>query len=186
MGLPHHDGSPTYVGTDAPGLGDTVTIRMRSHPDDPIEEVWLRTTYDEEPVYHRLSAAPGDSRTLWWSTDLLVHNPVTHYRFLIVRPHNEQLWLTGSGLVDIDVPDASDFKLSTYAPAPDWARDWVVYQIFPDRFARSAVAEERAVPPWALPAGWDDPVVFELDDPRTAVQLFGGDIDGIVEHLDHV
>ena len=29
-------------------------------------------------------------------------------------------------------------------------------------------------------------MVFEGDDPRTPMQLFGGDLDGITEHLDHV
>ena len=62
----------------------------------------------------------------------------------------------------------------------------MVYQVFPDRFARSAAADEREVPDWALAADWDDEVVFEGGDPRTPMQLFGGDLDGITEHLDHV
>ena len=184
--LPHHDGSPAYVENETPRLGETVTIRMRSHPDDPLEEVWLRTTYDAEPVYQRLASTPGDGETVWWSGDLLVHNPVSHYRFLLVRTDGRQLWLTGNGLVEIDVPDAADFKLSSHTPAPDWARDGVVYQIFPDRFGRSHAADDRPTPPWALPASWSDPVIFDLEDPRTAVQLFGGDLDGIVERLEHL
>ena len=85
-----------------------------------------------------------------------------------------------------DVPDAADFRLAAHPEAPDWGRDGVVYQVFPDRFARSAAADGREVPDWALPAEWDDEVVFEGSDPRTPMQLFGGDLDGITEHLDHV
>jgi alpha-glucosidase len=181
---PHHDGSPAYVDNDAPQLGETVTVRMRSHADDPIEGVWLRTTYDAEPVYLTMNPS-ADGPTTWWEAGLLVHNPVTHYRFLIARRDGQQ-WLAGNGLVDIDVPDAADFKLSSYAPAPDWARDGVVYQIFPDRFARSAAADERPTPQWAIPARWTDTVVFEGTDPRTPLQFFGGDLDGITDHLDHV
>ena len=114
-----------------------------------------------------------------------MHNPETHYRFLIARPDGQQ-WLAGNGLVDIDAPDASDFKITSFAPAPDWARDGVVYQIFPDRFARSNAADERPTPHWALPAQWTDTVIFEGTDPRTPVQFFGGDLDGITDHLDHV
>ncbi len=182
--LPHHDGSSTYVGEEAPRLGESVTVRMRSHVDDPIDDVWLRTTYDAEPVYVALSRTT-DGDTTWWSADLLIHNPVTHYRFLIARGDTQQ-WLTGRGLVDLDIPDAADFKLTSYAPAPDWALDGVVYQIFPDRFARSAAADAQPTPSWAVPANWDDTVVFEGSDPRTPVQYFGGDLDGITEHLDHV
>ena len=62
----------------------------------------------------------------------------------------------------------------------------MVYQIFPDRFARSAAADERPTPAWAHPAEWTDTVLFEGSDPLMPVQLFGGDLDGITDHLDHV
>lgn len=183
--LPHHDGSPTYLDDEAPRLGESVTVRMRSQADDPIEAVWLRTTYDAEPVYH-CTRSSADGETTWWEADLLVHNPVTHYRFLIVRADGQQQWLGGAGLVDIDGPDAADFKVTSHPPAPDWARDGVVYQIFPDRFARSQAADDRPTPAWAHPAQWSDTVVFEGEDPRTPLQFFGGDLDGITEHLDHI
>ncbi|HEX8780348.1 MAG TPA: glycoside hydrolase family 13 protein [Nocardioides sp.] len=181
---PHHDGSPRYVSHDAPGLGETVTVRMRTSADDPVDAVWLRTTYDAEPVY-RPTVRATEGSTVWWSVDLPVHNPVTRYRFLLQRGE-EQEWLTGAGSAGYDVTDATDFRLVAHRPAPDWARDGVVYQVFPDRFARSAAADERETPAWAVPAAWDDEVVFEGTDPRTPLQLFGGDLDGITEHLDHV
>ncbi|PUA81582.1 glycoside hydrolase family 13 protein [Nocardioides currus] len=182
---PHHDGSPRYVADDSPRLGDTVTVRMRSHVGDAIDGVWLRTTYDAEPVFHATTRTT-DGDAVWWAADLPVHNPVTHYRFLIGRTDGTQQWLTGAGLLDVDAPDATDFKLTSYDPAPDWARDGVVYQIFPDRFARSAAADARTTPDWAVAAEWTDTVVFEPGDPHTPAQLFGGDLDGITEHLDHV
>lgn len=174
---PHHDGSPLYVPDQAPSLGSPVPLRLRGRAD----EVWIRTTQDAEPTFHPMTADGAD----WWAGEIPMHNPVMRYRFLVVRG-GVQTWLTGAGLFDHDVPDAFDFKLSSYAAAPDWSVDGVVYQIFPDRFARSATAAERPTPSWAVPADWDDPVVFEGEDPRTPVQLFGGDLDGIVEHLDHV
>jgi alpha-glucosidase len=184
--LPHHDGSPLHVSAEAPALGDTVTVLVRTHVEDsPVESMWLRTTYDAEPVYVEMHPSAAGSTT-WWEAGLLVHNPVTHYRFLIVRTDGSQEWLTGAGLAGHDVPDATDFRISAYPAAPDWGRDAVVYQVFPDRFARSAAAADRATPDWALAADWEDEVAFEPDDPRTPMQLFGGDLDGITEHLDHV
>ncbi len=186
---PHHDGSPLHVFDESPRLGDMVTVRVRTSAADPVDEVWLRTTYDAEPVYHPMTATT-EGEVTWWSGELPVHNPVTHYRFLLVRTgvdgQGEQQWLTAAGLTDIDVPDATDHVLTAYAAAPDWGRDGVVYQVFPDRFARSAAATERPTPPWAVAAAWDDEVVFEGRDPHTPLQLFGGDLDGLTEHLDHV
>lgn len=182
---PHHDGSPLYVDDEAPATGWPVQVRVRTSPEDPVDQVWVRTTYDAEPTYHPCVEVGRDAHTVWWQGDLPVHNPVTHYRFLLVSG-GEQRWLTGAGVVDHDPPDAFDFRLSSHPAAPDWARDAVVYQVFPDRFARSSAADGRETPHWAVPAGWDDTVAFEPYDPHTPLQLFGGDLDGITDHLDHL
>ena len=62
---------------------------------------------------------------------------------------------------------------STRPETPAWVRDAVFYQIFPDRFARSA----RIVPPGPLEP-WDAP--------PTAHGFKGGDLLGVAEHLDHL
>src|SRR5215216_6424458 len=56
---------------------------------------------------------------------------------------------------------------------PAWVRDAVFYQIFPDRFAGSS----RVPKPGPLEA-WDAP--------PTNYGFKGGDLLGIVEHLDHI
>ena len=56
---------------------------------------------------------------------------------------------------------------------PDWVQDAVFYQIFPDRFARS----ERVHKPGNLE---------EWDSPPTPHGYKGGDLLGIVEHLDYL
>ena len=60
----------------------------------------------------------------------------------------------------------------------------MVYQIFPDRFARSAAAADRPLPDWAIPCDWDTPVA--VSRPETPYQFYGGDLDGIIERLDHI
>lgn len=38
--LPHHDGSPLFVSDEAPALGDTVTVHVRTHAEDtPVHAV---------------------------------------------------------------------------------------------------------------------------------------------------
>jgi glycosidase len=59
------------------------------------------------------------------------------------------------------------------AQTPEWVKDAVFYQIFPDRFARSA----RVPKPGGLEA-WDTP--------PTAHGYKGGDLLGVLEHLDHL
>ena len=73
----------------------------------------------------------------------------------------------------IETLDTADFKLITYAPAPGWAAHNVMYQIFPDRFARSEQAAAHVLPEWAEQAKCSDPVI--QIGPSTATQLYGGD-----------
>ena len=82
-----------------------------------------------------------------------------------------------------DVSDAFDFRLVTFPPPPAWLSEAVVYQVFPDRFARGN-PPPPGWPSWAIPAAWDDPVRREG---RQAVrQLYGGDLAGVEAHLDHI
>ncbi|MGX6607535.1 glycoside hydrolase family 13 protein [Micromonosporaceae bacterium Da 78-11] len=175
---PHHDGSELYVSDPAPELGDTVTVFVRVPPGTGVSRVHLRRLRDSEPVF---SSAVVDRRDAggdtWWRAELPVRNPVTPYRFLL-RTVGGVRWLTGLGVTDHDVPDATDFRLVAYPPAPAWARDAVVYEIFPDRFARSTEAVAVDGGP-----GWDTPVEPGPDATRVR---YGGDLAGITRRLDHV
>jgi neopullulanase len=62
---------------------------------------------------------------------------------------------------------------------PEWVRDSVFYQIFPDRFARS----ERLA--GAGPIARPGPLE-EWDAPPTNHGFKGGDLFGVAEHLDHI
>jgi alpha-glucosidase len=180
---PHHDGSELYVSSPAPALGETVSVFVRVPAGVRASRIHLRRISDGEPVFtsavvDRTDAA-GD---VWWRAEIPVRNPVTPYRFL-VRTTAGVRWLTGLGLTHHDVPDATDFRLVAHPAPPDWARDAVVYQIFPDRFARSAAALDRETPAWATRAAWETPAVSGPDATRT---VYGGDLDGIVRRLDHI
>lgn len=62
---------------------------------------------------------------------------------------------------------------TTRIQTPDWVKDAVFYQIYPDRFARSArVPKPGNLEPW--------------DKPPTDQGYKGGDLLGVVEHLDHL
>jgi alpha-glucosidase len=180
----HHDGSARYVPAQAPGLGEVVPLYVRVPIGDGLRRVFLRHTPDGEPKF---APAVVDRRTatdVWWRAEIPVRNPVTNYRFLLDGPAGNR-WLTALGVINHDVPDATDFKLVAYDPPPAWARDAVIYQIFPDRFARSAAAADRPLPDWAIPCDWErTPVIGR--GPETPYQFYGGDLDGIVERLDHL
>ncbi len=181
--LPHHDGSPLYVEHESAPLGTPVNVWVRTSTTDPVDAVWLRTVEDGEPFFGPCVIDRTDAGSTWWRGTVTVHNPLQRYRFMVVVGDSFR-WLNQAGVFDRDVTDAHDFRITAYEPAPDWGRDAVVYQIFPDRFGRSPAADDHPIPDWAVPAQWDDTPIH--DGPHTPLQFYGGDLDGITEHLDHL
>ncbi|MET8367341.1 glycoside hydrolase family 13 protein [Micromonospora sp. NPDC005194] len=180
---PHHDGSVGYVPQQEPTLGETVDVFVRVPAGADVRQVHVRTTGDGEPHFRAATVDRAEGDVLWWRAEVEARNPVSNYRFLLSGRHGPR-WLTAAGVADHDVPDHGDFKLVTHAAPPAWARDAVIYQIFPDRFARSAAADDRPLPDWAIPCDWDTPVIGR--GPETPYQFYGGDLDGITERLDHL
>lgn len=189
---PHHDGCPLYVSQTAPALDELVTLWVRVPHDRTgapgASSVSARALRDGEPAWSTAQIDRTDTDATWWRAQVRAVNPVTSYRFLLSGPPGSTVgpyaWLNGTGLHTRDVTDRADFRLLTHPAAPDWVTDSVVYQVFPDRFARSEQADQRPLPAWAVAAGWDDQVAHT--GPLTGIQLFGGDLAGIAQHLDHL
>jgi alpha-glucosidase len=184
LSQPHHDGSALYVSNLAPRLGDTVTVRVRVPREADVRAVHVRLTRDAEPLFVDAVVDAATDTETWWRAEIICHNPVTSYRFILEGGTTAYQWLNGTGMHLRDVPDAADFRLVTFAAPPVWAEDAVVYQVFPDRFARSGDGADRPLADWAVPARWDDPV--DLSEDSGSRQLYGGDLDGVVEHLDYL
>jgi alpha-glucosidase len=183
--LPHHDGSPLYVSTDSPSLGDVVRVRVRIPLGyGPVRGVQSRSNPNREPRYSIASVVGTTPGWDWWEAEIEVANPVHGYRFLLELSDGSVRWFNATGLHSIETLDSEDFQLVTYAPPPVWAKSTVLYQIFPDRFARSAAADSRELPAWAEQAQWTDEPIHS--GPSIGRQFYGGDLEGIEDHLDHL
>lgn len=192
--LPHHDGSALHVSTQTPALGDTVTLRLRVPVGyGPLKAVRVRENPDHEPRWTDARLTGTAAGWDWWQAEIVVDNPRHGYRWLLVHEgagavagaHAGRIeWLNQSGLHSIETLDSEDFALLATPAAPEWLAETVMYQVFPDRFARSTAADAHATPDWAIAAEWGEPVDPVL--PGRSQQFYGGDLDGIREHLDHL
>jgi alpha-glucosidase len=178
---PHHDGSEAYVLQAPEDLGDEAVVRLRV-PKGAADEVALRYVRDGEP---RGVSAIVDEETpteTWWRATFPAWNPTTSYRWVLAGGELGYAWVNGAGLARRDLADADDFVLTLAPPGPDWHLESVVYEIFPDRYARGGVDADR--PEWAVPREWDDLPTGR--GPSTSRELFGGDLVGAERRLDHV
>ena len=179
---PHHDCSDLFVTARPRALGDLATVRVRVPRGAGVEVVALRYLRDGEPraILAELDRE-GEFET-WWRASFPLANPSTSYRWLLSGGEVGYAWLNGRGLTDHDVPDADDFVLTLDPGGPDWHLRSVVYEVFPDRFARGEQPPET--PDWAVARTWGE--VPEGRAPQTPVEHFGGDLAGIEQRLDHL
>ena len=179
---PHHDGSPLYVSDEAPELGSTVSVRLRVPRSWSPDFVGVRWLHDAEGQLSPAEIVAEDDVEVWWEAPLHIRNPRARYRWNLRGGNVGYGWLNGSGWHDHDVSDADDFQISTAPPVPAWAKQSVVYQIFPDRFASSGIDVER--PEWAIPRQWNE--IPEPRTPQTGQFIYGGDLHGVAAKLDHI
>ncbi len=179
---PHHDGSELYVPERPDELGRDAVVRLRART-GAAERVLVRYTHDGEPRTIEAEVDEEHAGETWWRANVPLWNPTVRYRWLVAGGDIGYAWLNGVGLFPHEVPGADDFVLSVARPAPAWHASSVVYEIFPDRFARSGLVR-RDKPDWAIERRWDElPTSRGHDSGR---EWFGGDLRGIEEHLDHI
>lgn len=101
------------------------------------------------------------------------------YGFKCVN-ESETLYYTERGFYNVQPDDTSYFFCFPYLNhvdvfnAPEWVKDTVWYQIFPERFANG---NPEINPKGTLPWGSTDP---------TPSNFFGGDFQGVIDHLDYL
>ena len=178
---PHHDGSEIYISNSAPKIGKKVTLRIRVPHGYTFTKAFIRIYEDGEPRSYELTIDKKGLLETWWKVKVEIVNLKTSYRFVFIS-ENKYEWLNARGVFDHDVHSNDDFKIVALPEYPQWIRSSVFYQIFPDRFAKSGI--ERDLPSWAIPREWDE--LPRGRDKTTGTEFFGGDINGVEQHLDHL
>ena len=179
--FPHHDGSSLYVSDSAPSIGDSITLKVRVPNSYHFEKGFIRVYEDGEPRSYELKAGKQNDVESWYEVKITVVNLHTVYRFVFVAKDKYD-WLNAFGLSSHDVHSNNDFQIVAVPSNPEWIKSSVFYQVFPDRFAKSG--KNYKVPDWAHPRDWN-----ELPRGRskfTGTELYGGDLLGVEQHLDHI
>ncbi len=182
----HHDGSPDFVSSTYPVLGDSVQLRLRVEASAPIQRALLRIFPDGEQAFLPMTRLPETPAHLQlWVADLPIRMPVTHYRFLL-QAADGIWWYSANGPAAFEPLDQTDFQILAGYNPPAWVQESVFYQVFPDRFANGDPIndpqpgdyEYRGQRPQTLPWGSPPP-----QDQHSGIVFYGGDLPGITQHL---
>ena len=143
-------------------------------------------------VHYSASYTPAQTGVVWYSFDLAASDGATW------RYGAREGWTTGEG--DFAYGNPPSFQLTVYVPRqtqPDWYKNGIVYQVFPDRFARGADWRERAEkalaahregPARVLVEDWDTPPAYKKSEDGDILEwdFYGGTLRGVREKLDYL
>lgn len=143
-------------------------------------------------VHYSVSYTPAQTGVVWYSFDLAASDGATW------RYGAREGWTTGEG--DFAYGNPPSFQLTVYVPRqtqPDWYKNGIVYQVFPDRFARGADWRERAEkalaahregPARVLVEDWDTPPAYKKSEDGDILEwdFYGGTLRGVREKLDYL
>ncbi|WHY98750.1 glycoside hydrolase family 13 protein [Peribacillus simplex] len=131
--------------------------------------------YEELPM----SLSGSDNRYDYWH--IYVKPPYRRIRYgFKVSSEDESAIYTEKGFFKEPPRDPGSYFAIPYLHqnevfgAPEWVKDTIWYQIFPERFANGNPDND---PEGVIPWGSEDPAVDNF---------FGGDFEGIIEHLDYL
>ncbi|WP_020619587.1 alpha-glycosidase [Paenibacillus daejeonensis] len=161
--------------------GKDVRVRMRTMRGD-VEQVDINwgDKYDwYQTVRHRaMHKLISDGRYDYWETEVDASSGRLSYRF-VVHGGAERVYYGERWCAAEEPPDSfGNFEYPYISVTdgihpPEWVRDAIFYQIFPDRFARGRLEE---------PAGtWE-----KWGGVPTKQNTFGGDLQGVLDHLDYL
>lgn len=165
-----------------------------------------RRLYDEKHNFGQThTKAPAEA--LHFSCDIEPEHVGLTWYFFIIQTNFAHYTLgahafrtSGEALLrSEDEGEPPAFQLTVYKPAaerPAWTRDAILYQIFPDRFARDAAWQERGEHMIQHAGGvertmepdWSKTPSYLKDEQGRLARwdFYGGSLAGIREHLDHI
>ena len=174
-GLAHDPEEPLYLHRIP---GGTWRVRYRTLAGDVTGVSLLLDGVATFPMERVSSPAPFQ----FWQVDLEGAEEPVRYTFGL---ETESLCVAD--------PRVHDYDPAAYATleTPDWAKNAIWYQIFPERFRNGDVSNDpELVRAWT--SEWTEPAEWEGADGQTFWEyyvyqrMYGGDLAGIEEQLDHL
>ena len=192
--------------------GGRVQFTARAHLGD-VEGVDLVTWPGGKETVAPMALATTDRVFEYWRVTATMPAGSVPYAFRY-RDGPKSMWLTSAGLASSGARDRFTFDPAHF-PAfvtPDWVKNGIIYQIFPDRFRNGNSANDqdfhewyydgkKTLPPsgrinpefqeyYHLSKDWNDIAALthapQTPDGRDWMLFYGGDIEGVKQKLDYL
>ena len=142
-------------------------------------------------------AAPDEGCLLWYAFEIETEREDDRQVFYYGNNHDD---LGGEGSVYYDDPHRYQITVYKRSEVPEWYKDGIVYQIFPDKFARDGnwrerceeavkrVNDRRTDTKRVIEDEWTKPAYYVRGKGTNVAEwpIYGGSLKGIEEKLDYL
>lgn len=185
----YSDGTALFLSDTCPQINDEITIKMRAAKNSPIQKVYIRYLLNGEETVKLMETCEEDQLFRYYKYTLRLVNPIFLYRFILITDEGVYFY-NQKGLCDHACLETYDFRLILGFEAPDWVKESVFYQIFPDRFCNGNSGNDVKDGEYSLNGfftkkqEWDSkPGLYEE---TRSLDFFGGDLEGIAEKIGYL
>ncbi|WP_432463207.1 maltodextrin glucosidase [Agarivorans sp. QJM3NY_33] len=169
-------------------------ITLYTDPAEQYEQVLIRIEPDHEELFMDMQPCSTSGSWLKWQVKIpvSVHAPHTLYCFKFVYS-DRQVYLHAAG-ESVRLPQKHyHFKIHSDAQPPEWVKQQVFYQIFPERFANGKPDITPSADTYqyhqdgrpVVQKQWGEPVA-KTHSGTGATEFYGGDLIGIEQQLDYL
>lgn len=159
----------------------TIHLRLRTKKDDVTDvSAWVGDKYAWDDTKELLPMEKTFTDKLFDYWECEVEPPLRRLKYGFLLKDGKETWWMSENDFHLEAPSVPDrlFEFPFINPVdvfktPEWVKDTVFYQIFPERFANGDPSNDpENVQPWGGKPERDN--------------FFGGDLQGVIDHLDHL
>ena len=186
----YSDGTAAFVSNPCPNLFETVTIRLRFYRNAPVKHVLLRTIPNGIERFIPMSRGREENGLVYYEAPLQITENRTQYQFYLVC--EDVIYFYTQKEITTYLPDHTyDFVLLADYVQPEWVKNAVFYQIFPERFCNGDPSNDVRTGEYTQDghpaihmAHWEDtPLSYEKG---YCMDFFGGDLQGIRQKIPYL
>ena len=186
----HSDGTAAFVSSPTPKLFEDVTIRLRMYEDSPVNHVILRSMPNGMERLDDMQIARKENGFVYYEATLRMNEKRIQYHFYLVC-EDAVYFYTQRGITTYLPGHTYDFVLLADYVQPQWVREAVFYQIFPERFCNGDPSNDvvngeytQNGYPTIQMQDWNQPALrYEQGH---CLDFFGGDLQGIQKKIPYL
>lgn len=186
----YSDGTAAFVSSPMPRFGQTVTVRLRMYENAPVKHIFLRTVPNGTEHLTEMTPEKRERGLIYYTAPLQMREKRMQYQFYLVC-EDVVYFYTQRGITTYVQDHSTDFVLLADYVQPEWVKEAVFYQIFPERFCNGDPGNDvqtgeyyQAGNPSIHMEHWED---TPLDYAQgKCLDFYGGDLQGIREKIPYL